>query len=123
MVKHTTPTGRALPNGRTTRRSKLVRTRSRGQERPLPLSLQCHPQALMPTSRNPQCLAADPVRAHYARMPDNRAYYLDGRGLGPEGFYSVHINGAEVGRTNTMEYGLAYTQRAKHCGLEAAFYI
>src|SRR5688572_30985685 len=109
VVKYTTKTGRALPHGRTTRRSKLVRTRSRGQERPLPLNMQCHPQALTPTPRNPQCFSTDWVRAHYACMPDNRQHYIEGRGLtiqGPWTPHSIEIEGKIVGWCADAAYGL-----------------
>jgi len=54
---HVTPTGRAKPNGRTTRASQSVKKTkyAKRQDRPLGFDLQCHPQALARTSRNPGC--------------------------------------------------------------------
>ena len=126
MVKYTTKTGRALPHGRTTRRSKLVRTRSRGQERPLPLNMQCHPQALTPTPRNVGCLPTDPVRAYYARLPDNRQHYIEGRGLSPPDLAKpgrVVVGGTHVGNCEVFSYALAWTHRARKCGVNAELYL
>lgn len=57
---HTTRTGRAKPNGRTTRKSHSVKLpkypKGKGQDRPLPFSHACHPQALTRTPIHPGCL-------------------------------------------------------------------
>lgn len=54
-----TRTGRAKPNGKTTRRSQSVRqtkyVKGKGQDRPLPLDMACHPQALTRTPLHPGC--------------------------------------------------------------------
>ena len=59
---HVTATGRAKPNGKTTRRTHHVRTikyvKAPGADRPLPLHKQCHPQALTRTPLHPQCNVA-----------------------------------------------------------------
>lgn len=56
---HTTRTGRAKPNGKTTRKSHSVRktkyAKGSGQDRPLPFSAACHPQALTRTPVHPEC--------------------------------------------------------------------
>jgi hypothetical protein len=56
---HRTRTGRAKPNGKTTRQSLAVRktkyASGAGQDRPLPLDMACHPQALTPTPVHPGC--------------------------------------------------------------------
>ena len=56
---HRTRTGRAMPNGKTTRQSAKVRktkyAKGRGQDRPLPLDMTCHPQALTRTPVHPDC--------------------------------------------------------------------
>lgn len=52
-----TPNGRCKAPGRVTRASLAMRRNARGDlGRPLPIHLQCHPKALSPTSRNPDCL-------------------------------------------------------------------
>lgn len=56
MSRYVTRTGRVIAPGVVTRASKLLRSRSRKQEKPLPIHLQCHPKALSPTTRNPGCL-------------------------------------------------------------------
>jgi hypothetical protein len=52
-TRHVTKTGRAVQHGRTTRKSLSV-GRPKGVK-PLPLRLQCHPQALHRTTMNPGC--------------------------------------------------------------------
>lgn len=80
-----TRTGRAKPNGKTYRSSQNVRkakyTKGKGQDRPLPLDMQCHPQALTPTPRHPGCVT-DKSSYNVGQWEDNTVEdFVEGIGL------------------------------------------
>ena len=68
---HVSPTGRAKPRGKTTRASLSVRktkyAKGTGQDRPLPLSMACHPQPLTRTPLHPGCVTD---KSHYGQVID-----------------------------------------------------
>lgn len=97
---HRTRTGRAMPNGKTTRQSTKVRktkyVKGTGQDRPLPLDMACHPQALTRTPVHPDCRT---VLSSYnvAQWSDNTVEdFVEGCGLShiPEqGMWEVRLPG------------------------------
>lgn len=119
-MKYVTKTGRAIGEGRTTRASKLIRKRPRGQRGgPLSTELACHPMRMSPTSLNPECVT---MARHYgigaSLVGYGRKAIARGLGLGFTGKYAVEcsISGI-VGYTDDPVYGLAYTRAANVLGL------
>lgn len=82
LSSKTTRSGRALPTGKTTRRSLSVK---RPSVKPLPLHLQCYPQAMVRTPRHPGCttsVAWTGVALSLERsMANDTVGYAYGRGL------------------------------------------
>lgn len=119
---HVTPTGRAKPNGKSYRRQGC-RVRQTKQYRPLPMDLQCHPQALTPTSRNPGCV--DRRIAHFLRaemLNYNLDDYVHGVGLyvqSEPGMYRVSsaISGETLGWLPPVD-AMAYRLGAAKYGVE-----
>lgn len=95
-------TYRALPNGRVTRQSKLVKRRHRKQDRPLPFGLQVLPQRLAPTPLNPACATREPfwLTIHYGRSLIRMIESAEAEGFSREkvpGGFEVTIMSAIVG--------------------------
>lgn len=116
---------RAKRIGRVTRRSTTIRYPAH-EGRPLPFALQCLPQMLDPTPRNPGCATTRTWGGEYARML--REYglqsFLDGQGLdvNPR-TWAVKIEGRTYW-TDDAQYGLAFVRAAKESqGLNAELYV
>lgn len=77
---HVSPTGRALPTGKTYRMAGSRVKYARGN-RPLPQALQCHPQPLTPTPLNPQCVTRSAQYNVAAWGMNDWAAFMRGAGL------------------------------------------
>jgi hypothetical protein len=118
MPKRTvTRTGRAISPGRVTRASLSTKRPSGRYNKPLPFSSQCHPKALSPTSRNPDCFTYVPQDglSHQMAMLFTRNDFLRGLGLSKEGKYSlIHIRFDRiVGYTDDITLAIAFRDAAK----------
>lgn len=121
--------GRANPHGTVTRASENVRRVARKQERPLPMHLQCHPQYLMPTSRNPDCETSEWF-GDYAEMYVHFkiADFIGGKGLSKgrwaSGGFCVRDeeSGKLIGRGDPL-YCKAFAEAAKDRGIALECYV
>lgn len=126
-MRYVTRTGRALSKGRVTKRSSLVRTRQRGQERPLPFRLQCHPKALDRTPVHPQCntLKRDSGwYVHYLKLAreGHTTAFANGAWLSGSGDYRVVVDGFGEFRHNDMWQAMGWASAARSFGFNAEVY-
>lgn len=121
----------ASPQGRVTRRCKLVRTKQRHQEKPLPLDMQVLPQRMAPTPIHPGCTTE---RRHWgvtAKLGTEFGFwdFMRGKGLyrkqtvgrGRKRIsrgYAVHVED-RVYYTDSVLYGMAWCAAAHKYGLGA----
>lgn len=126
MQSHITRTGRALSPGRVTRKSKLVRTRARNQDRPLPISLQCHPKALSPTPVHPVCMTyrhASGYAIHFMELSANdTAAFATGQWLSGKGDYRVVVEGYGEFRHDDLNSALGWRMAAIQRGFTVEVY-
>jgi hypothetical protein len=123
--RNVTPTGRARGEGRVFRSQHLVRTRARGQERPMSPDIMCHPMRQTPTALHPQCFADNSWGGHYARMIRGWtcASFIRRKGLvrSPQP-YALYVQGNEVhGYTDDLQFGLAWARAAIKFGYKDAW--
>lgn len=110
-----TRTGRALPTGSTTRRTLTVK---RPSVPPLPLHLQCHPQALRRTTRNPGCNTyLRPREGDFPREHFFSPAYEAGKWLSTEPSpVSVEVVGFGTWYAPSLPYAMAWKEAAEASG-------
>lgn len=120
--RYVTKYGRAIGAGKVTRAQHLVRTRARRQERPLPLSMQCHPMAQTPTPLHPNCATPKLWGGHFIRIRDafTPGSFIAGFGLSrkPKRF-ALYVQGKRRGYTDDINYGLGWVRAARKFNYEA----
>lgn len=127
-MRQVTKNGRALRKGRVTRASNAIRKRQRGQERPLPWDLQCHPQALHRTPTHPHCGTYKPDSGwfvHYftkAREGHTTAF-AEGMWLAGVGDYRVVVDNFGEYRHNDMWQAMGWAAAARSFGFNAAVFV
>ena len=125
-MQHVTKTGRALSPGRVTRKSKLVRTRQRNQDRPLPTNLQCHPKRLSPTPVHPQCMTYRYASGYAVKFMKQSQYdttaFATGRWLSGEGNYTVVVTGYGEFRHHDLNEALGWRMAAMQRGFTVEVY-
>lgn len=94
-MEYVTRNGRSKGPGRGTRASLSVRRRGRGQDRPLPFALQCHPPKLARTPRHPGCGTFLPwggPMARYAKLAQaDSTVFQRGAFLSGEGEWALYV--------------------------------
>ena len=112
---HVTATGRAKSEGRVTRASRLVRTRQRGQEQPLPFALTCHPKRLAPTAVHPECDSDRRWRGKGLELSRKlkKIAFITGAGLSKEPGKVRLVWGANTRYCNDINYATAWRYAAK----------
>lgn len=125
MYKTVTKNGRSLGPGTATRRSLAVRRSHRKMERPLPFVLQCHPIALRPTTRNPDCRAYYPASGPHTALL--RAFKADysliwaGHRLSGSGSATLYVQGDGQSATfhhDDPAFALGWKRAAEAMGLQ-----
>jgi hypothetical protein len=122
MSKYVTATGRAHRYGRTTRKSHAVK---RPKAKPLPLHLQCHPQALHHTTHNPDCATyKEPTGSLIANSPFQTMLFTVGHLL------TVHkdrvrvvVEGHGTWYAHDSAYAFQWARGARSTGLTVNVYI
>jgi hypothetical protein len=123
---HTTRTGRAKPKGKTTRKSLATRrnkyVKGMGQDRPLSLDMQVHPQALTRTPVHPGCRSATrPASGEYVKRTSlSVADLLNGKTLHSKkrtGDWRVMYMGVRLGYAAPAE-AMGFRMAAVMAGLE-----
>lgn len=121
--RYVTRTGRALSAGRVTRKSNEQRKRHRGQERPLPFNLQCHPKALSRTTLNPQCYEVSPwVGRAYSMKGLSTLDLLSGKILAESGCYKISYGDRILGYVDDIRDAVAYRIAASRKNMEIEIY-
>ena len=123
MHQHTTKTGRALPIGRVTRKSREV-GRPKGVK-PLPLHLQCHPQYAHKLPRHPDCdTSPDIGPGMLALIPCASILHAVGHLLSKEpGPIHVEVVGHGTWYADDSAFAFRWALAARAAGLTVNVYI
>jgi hypothetical protein len=122
-MRHVTKTGRTTGQGRVTRASSLVgRPKQKGQL-PLPMELQCYPQAWVRTTRHPACNTRTHPHGGQAHSLNNamrREDFQMGNLLHDKSHplrYEIRDGEQCLGYTDDIVFAMAWTKAAKSHGV------